>query len=473
MMTNFSYSFITAFQLGILSTILIWAAIKFAHEKDRLNAVILLLITFVITRILVLSPETIIYDFELTSEQLKATKPFLNLPVMTLGLFALHLITARKEETDKRTNFFIAILLLAIAYAILSLKIERIIIITLIGTTILIPCMTVIFYDYVKLIKSRTEKKVIIVMKFILLSTLLISALTTILEIYNNSIVIDEGYSPNITKYFSFIISGIVLIYLTTLNEKTKSNISIIEKLDAIKLANNQSELRLDQQRFLSMLMHEIRTPLSVIKISTDAFINPKSTIDTNKLWAQRIDTAIQNITQVIDNCVQAEKQESGTIQPKFQKIELLNEIKNLYKNYLSAEKDLDLRLKINTDINEKTFAITDVNYIRSILLNIIGNAYKYSPSSTNIYLRIFIDSDNKNNKVVFEVENSLGKIEPPDPAQLFERYYRAESAKRFAGTGLGLWLSQTLAVQIGSKIEMKTTEKNTIIFFFALQAII
>ena len=113
------------------------------------------------------------------------------------------------------------------------------------------------------------------------------------------------------------------------------------------------------------------------------------------------------------------------------------------------------------------------MNYIRSILLNIIGNAYKYSPSTTNIYLRIFIDSDNKNNKVVFEVENSLGKIEPPDPAQLFERYYRAESAKRFAGTGLGLWLSQTLAVQIGSKIEMKTTEKNTIIFFFALQAII
>ena len=144
-----------------------------------------------------------------------------------------------------------------------------------------------------------------------------------------------------------------------------------------------------------------------------------------------------------------------------------------MYKNYLSAEKELDLRLKIHADINENTFVITDVNYIRSILLNIIGNAYKYSPSSTNIYLRIFIDSDNKNNKVVFEVENSLGKIEPPDPTQLFERYYRAESAKRFAGTGLGLWLSQTLAVQIGSKIEMKTTEKNTIIFFFALQAII
>jgi signal transduction histidine kinase len=473
MMTNVENLLTTAFQLGILSTIFLWTTIKLVHEKDRSYTAILLLITFVITRILVLNPEPIIYNFELTLEQIKITKPFLNLPIMTLALYTLHLIIARNQEAEKRANFFKAIFILATAYAILSLKIERAIIIKLIGATILIPCLTVIFYDYVKLIKSKTENKIILAIKFILLFTLAITTVAIILKINNNRIILDEGYNPTTNTYFSFVISGIILIYLTTLNEKTKSNNSIVEKLDAIKLANNQSELRLDQQRFLSMLMHEIRTPLSVIKISAEAFINPKSTIDTNKLWADRIDTAIQNITQVIDNCVQAEKQESGTIQPKFQKIELLNEINNLYKNYLSAEKELDLRLKIHADINEKTFIITDVNYIRSILLNIIGNAYKYSPSSTNIYLRIFIDSDNINNRVVFEVENSLGKIEPPDPTQLFERYYRAESAKRFAGTGLGLWLSQTLAVQIGSKIEMKTTEKNTIIFFFALKAII
>jgi signal transduction histidine kinase len=309
-------------------------------------------------------------------------------------------------------------------------------------------------------------------LKFILIFTLVITAAITILNINNNRFILEEGYAPTNNIYFSFIISGVILIYITTIKEKIKSDISSDEKLNAIKLASNQSELRINQQRFLSMLMHEIRTPLSVIKISAEAFTKPLSAIDS-KLWNQRIDAAIQNITQVIDNCVQAEKQESGTIQPKFQKIEIVHEIKNLYKNYLSAEKDLDLRLKTQIDINEKTFTITDLNYIRSILLNIIGNAYKYSPPSTDIYLRVFIDRENKNNTVIFEVENSLGKMDPPNPAQLFERYYRAESAKRFAGTGLGLWLSQTLAEQIGSKIVMKTTEKNTIIFFFALQAII
>ena len=471
-MTNVENLHITAFQLGILLTIFLWTVIKLAHEKDKLNTAILLLVTFVIARILVLSPEQILFNLNLTSEQIKIIKPFLNLPIMTLGLYVLHLLIVRKEASGKRNIFFTVIFILATAYAILSLKIERPIIIKLIGATILIPCLTVILYDYIKLIKSKKENKIILGMKLILILTLLITAATALLNINNNRLMLDEGYNPTINTYFSFLISGIVLIYMTTLNEKIKSNISNEEKLNAINLASNQSELRINQQRFLSMLMHEIRTPLSVIKISAEAFTKPLSTIDS-KLWTQRIDAAIQNITQVIDNCVQAEKQESGTIQPKFQKIEIVNEIKNLYKNYLSAEKDLDLRLKIQADINDKTFTITDINYIRSILLNIIGNAYKYSPPSTNIYLRIFIDTENKNNSIIFEVENSLGKMDPPNPAQLFERYYRAESAKRFAGTGLGLWLSQTLAEQIGSKIEMKTTEENTIIFFFALRAII
>lgn len=471
-MTNVENLHTTAFQLGILLTIFFWIVIKLAHEKDKLNTVILLLVTFVIARILVLSPEQILFNLNLTSEQIKIIKPFLNLPIMTLGLYILHSLIAKKEASEKRNIFFTVIFILATAYAILSLKIERPIIIKLIGATILIPCLTIILYDYIKLIKSKKDNKIILAMKLILLLTLVITAATAILNINNNHLILDEGYNPTTNTYFSFVISGIVLIYMTTLNEKIKSDISYEEKLNAINLASNQNELRINQQRFLSMLMHEIRTPLSVIKISAEAFNKPLSIIDS-KLWAQRIDAAIQNITQVIDNCVQAEKQESGTIQPKFQKIEIVNEIKNLYKNYLSAEKDLDLRLKIQVDINDKTFAITDINYIRSILLNIIGNAYKYSPQSTNIYLRIFIDTENKNNSIIFEVENSLGKMDPPNPAQLFERYYRAESAKRFAGTGLGLWLSQTLAEQIGSKIKMKTTEENTIIFFFALRTII
>jgi K+-sensing histidine kinase KdpD len=84
--------------------------------------------------------------------------------------------------------------------------------------------------------------------------------------------------------------------------------------------------------------------------------------------------------------------------------------------------------------------------------------------------VRLLHIGDGNPKSILFEVENSLGKVEPPDPSQIFQRYYRAESAKKFAGTGLGLWLSQTLAQQIGSRLNMKMTEQKNIVFFFNLE---
>lgn len=253
--------------------------------------------------------------------------------------------------------------------------------------------------------------------------------------------------------------------------DQQRSDKNTLDTSNALEAAANESALRQNQQRFLSMLMHEIRTPLSVIKIGADAITKPNHPNEPESIWTQRIDTAIDNIAQVIDNCVQAEKQESGLIQPTIQKHLIKNEIENLHREYLSANAELESRIKFNIDIKNDTCVITDINYVRSILLNLISNAYKYSEPFSNINIRVLYEHKHTNNKILFQIENSLGKVEPPDSNQLFQRYYRSESAKKFAGTGLGLWLSQTLANQIGSRIEMKITEQQTILFFFSLQA--
>jgi signal transduction histidine kinase len=146
------------------------------------------------------------------------------------------------------------------------------------------------------------------------------------------------------------------------------------------------------------------------------------------------------------------------------------NEIESLYKQYLSANSELETRIKFELDVNDSITVTTDINYVRSILLNLISNAYKYSPPFSTIFVRLRTLQGSNKNSIVFEVENSLGKVEPPDPDQIFQRYYRSESAKKFAGTGLGLWLSQTLAQQIDSCIGMKITEQKNIVFFFSLE---
>ena len=256
---------------------------------------------------------------------------------------------------------------------------------------------------------------------------------------------------------------------VTILDQDTSAKHSL-DATNALKMAADETALRQNQQRFLSMLMHEIRTPLSVIKIGADAITKANHPQEQKNIWTQRIDTAIDNIAQVIDNCVQAEKQESGLIQPSIQKYAIKNETESLYRQYLSANSELETRIKFEIDVQDSTSVTTDINYVRSILLNLISNAYKYSPPFSTILVRLLNVGDGNPKSILFEVENSLGKVEPPDPSQIFQRYYRAESAKKFAGTGLGLWLSQTLAQQIGSRLNMKMTEQKNIVFFLNLE---
>ena len=67
-----------------------------------------------------------------------------------------------------------------------------------------------------------------------------------------------------------------------------------------------------------------------------------------------------------------------------------------------------------------------------------------------------------------FSVCNELLPDGAPDPLRVFERYYRAESAKKQSGAGLGLWLSQSMAQALESRISL-SIENNTIQFKFSL----
>jgi signal transduction histidine kinase len=69
-----------------------------------------------------------------------------------------------------------------------------------------------------------------------------------------------------------------------------------------------------------------------------------------------------------------------------------------------------------------------------------------------------------------FAVINQAGPAGLPDPAKVFERYYRAPRASSVSGTGLGLWLSQKLAERLGGKISM-TLEAGRVVFWFSLPA--
>ncbi len=460
---------VTALQLGAACTLLLWAAIRFVHIRKKIYFFSLVTLIFSIARLLITQPNAFVADFNLTSAQIYLLMPFLNLGTMVNGLFTVHLATASEKTQDQRRSLFYLVFGSTLVIAILSLFTDRKLI-TGIAISILVTLVFIIVYDFIKSAKNKDDPKLIFVLRLLILMVLAVTlAINLSSFIFSNVILFQDIRLYNL-PFFAFIVSGVLIIHLVTILDQNISNKYSLDAINALKVAADETALRQNQQRFLSMLMHEIRTPLSVIKIGADAITKANHPQDQKNICTQRFDTAIDNIAQVIDNCVQAEKQESGLIQPSIQKYVMKNEIESLYKQYLSANSELETRIKFELDDNDSTTVTTDINYVRSILLNLISNAYKYSPPFSTIFVRLRTLQGSNKNSIVFEVENSLGKVEPPDPDQIFQRYYRSESSKKFAGTGLGLWLSQTLAQQIDSCIGMKITEQKNIVFFFSLE---
>jgi signal transduction histidine kinase len=266
-----------------------------------------------------------------------------------------------------------------------------------------------------------------------------------------------------------WIFSSILTIHLLTLIDRHSFTQRCNEASEAKKIAAQETKLRINQQRFLSMLMHEIRTPLSVIKISTDMIIQDAPAINEKQIWVERIDVAIDNITQVIENCVQAEKHEEGLIKPQITRFLVEQELADMSSQYAQANTEYASRIEVGMDASDRNWLQTDKHYLRSMLLNLLSNAVKYSPPFTKIYLRIYKVQQQSSAKMLFEIENEIGKAGAPDESQVFQRYYRAETAKKYAGTGLGLWLSQIMAKQLGTRINMDLTPQKTIRFHFTL----
>ena len=462
-------TFVSAFQLGAAFTLLLWATIRFIHVKKKIYFFSVLTLVFSIARVLVTQPNAITVDLTLTAAQIYLLLPFLNLGTMVSGLFTIHLATSTEKIQEQRKYLFYLIFASALVIAVLSAFTDRQII-TGIAISILVALVVVIFYDFIKTAIKKEDTKPVFMLKLLILLVLAITFTVNLFTFIFSSVHIFHEFKAYNLPFFAFIVSGILIIHMVTILDQDTSAKYSLDAINALKMAADETALRQNQQRFLSMLMHEIRTPLSVIKIGADAITKANHPQEQKNIWTQRIDTAIDNIAQVIENCVQAEKQESGLIQPSIQKYAIKNETESLYRQYLSANSELETRIKFEIDVQDSTSVTTDINYVRSILLNLISNAYKYSPPFTTILVRLLNVGDGNPKSILFEVENSLGKVEPPDPSQIFQRYYRAESAKKFAGTGLGLWLSQTLAHQIGSRLNMKMTEQKNIIFFFSLE---
>ena len=235
------------------------------------------------------------------------------------------------------------------------------------------------------------------------------------------------------------------------------------------KAFKKEKDLNALKSRFVSMASHEFRTPLSTILSSADLIeayhkVEQKEKRDKH---INRIKSSVTNLTSILNDFLSLSKLEEGQTTIKVSEIKIddfitqvLDEIKNLLKS--------GQQIIFNQDNLINPIFYTDKGILNNILINLVSNAIKYSPTDGEIQI---IVASNKNNLTVSIKDNGIG-IPLEDQAYLFTRFFRAHNAENIQGTGLGLNIVKRYIEILKGTIHFESQENIGSTFLFSIPSL-
>jgi len=230
------------------------------------------------------------------------------------------------------------------------------------------------------------------------------------------------------------------------------------------------TEQKTDELRkndFISMVSHELKTPLTSLKayvqMLLDKDINQGDFMENALVKA---DNQIKRMGALIDGFLNVSRLESGKLmlhKALFNINDLIEEIKSEAQLIFSTH-----QIKIT---HCETFVVNaDKDKIGSVILNLLSNAVKYSPKNSIVH----IDCSKEGDDVKISVKDEGFGIHEQDLKKLFDRFYRVENHQnRFvAGFGIGLYLCAEIIKSHGGDIWVDSTPNKSSTFYFTLPLI-
>lgn len=244
----------------------------------------------------------------------------------------------------------------------------------------------------------------------------------------------------------SGLLMGSLLIYRSHHKERIRQDIAHQLHLSSQQLAA-EARRREDQSALLSMLMHELKNPLSVIEMATIA----QSGVSAGKGYVNR---AVASINSTLEKCIQVDQMVDGDFRLEWDQFDLSAQL----KNWLEEVEEADGRL--TCQITPGLWVRTDVHCLDIVVKNLVINALRHGDANRPIDIQLSASADgNEKSRIWLTVRNHVGPSGLPDVTRLFAKYYRADAAKKNAGTGLGLYLSCHLIQRLGGELSCQVNE--------------
>jgi signal transduction histidine kinase len=239
------------------------------------------------------------------------------------------------------------------------------------------------------------------------------------------------------------LVTGLILIVTLQLRSRRQQK-SHLEAQKNLEVAQQQvaaeTKQREEQVQFMAMLTHELKTPLSIVRMALGADAS------SQRIKA-RADQAIQDMSNVIDRCAWIDRlheREFAVTKSGFDLVEELDRI--IFASNAQG------RIQQVSGIASCPVA-SDVRMVSTLMSNLIDNALKYAQPDSPIDVRVVPRLQDQPPHVAVEIASRPGQCGWPEAAKVFEKYYRSPGARRQTGSGLGLYQAAHIAQQLGGQM--------------------
>lgn len=273
--------------------------------------------------------------------------------------------------------------------------------------------------------------------------------------------------NQNKIKWIGFIVSLVLVVLLIVLYNRLK--LIRIQKSLIEKEKQQAEKSEKIKEQFLANMSHEIRTPMHAIHGVANALLRKKHPINQDA-YLHALKTSSQNLLSLLDDILDFTKIESGKLKIEnviLDPCDILENIVSMLK-YRANDKGLNINYHLDPEVPEKV--IGDPYRLNQILVNLVGNAIKFTDKGEiNLYCGVKDESGKR--LLCFRVKDTGIGIPIGEQENVFKAFEQGARSRSqlLKGTGLGLSISKKLVELQGGKIWVDSSPGAGSVFTFCL----
>ncbi len=289
-------------------------------------------------------------------------------------------------------------------------------------------------------------------------------AYVTMLEDYERVNAVREAQNAHSTvkstteKIFIIVIFSLLVLIAFSLFVISDINKSRFYKNQLEHAKNRAEDLLQVKRRFMANISHEIRTPLNSI-IGFSKQLEKKHHEKEQKTFVNAINQSSVHLLNMVNDILDFSKIEAGKIYLEDTYLNIKDVAEEVHNTLHIIAKEKKLHFTINTKNLNNYHVSGDPIRIRQILLNIAGNAIKFTEKgSVKMFLSDYVKIENPDiSYVSVKITDTGVGIAPADQKRIFEEFAQSDNqvSRKFGGTGLGLSISKKLVELMSGSIDL------------------